>query len=139
MNPIFGARVKRVRYVHRPSAYVIVRDATERIAVVRTKKGTFLPGGGIEEGESPEMAARREVAEECGLLVEVGEVIGRATQIVKRFEKDSVFFAGTVVGSAEQTETDHDLLWVEACDAVALLTHESHRWAVQQLGSPPET
>jgi 8-oxo-dGTP diphosphatase len=133
VNPVFGTRVERVRYVHRPSAYVIVRDADERIAVVRTRKGTFLPGGGIEEGESPESAARREVAEECGLLVEVREAIGRATQIVKRFEKDSVFFAGTVIGSGEQTETDHELLWLEAGDAVALLTHESHRWAVLRL------
>ena len=35
-----------------------------------------FPGGAIELGETPEMAAEREVKEETGLVVEVGKLIG---------------------------------------------------------------
>ncbi len=35
-----------------------------------------FPGGAIELGETPEMAAKREVKEETGLDVEVGNLIG---------------------------------------------------------------
>lgn len=36
-----------------------------------------LPGGRMDEGETPERAALRELHEELGLLVDPGEVIGR--------------------------------------------------------------
>ncbi len=35
-----------------------------------------LPGGKVESGEKLEAAVRREIAEECGLEVEVGRLVG---------------------------------------------------------------
>ncbi len=72
--------------VHRParlqrvSAHALVVDG-DRVLLVRHSvrgphPGTWsLPGGGIEHGESPRAAAAREVAEETGLVAEVGEVL----------------------------------------------------------------
>lgn len=54
----------------RPSVRgIIIRDG--RIAMVHSLKYDYykFPGGGIEDGESPEQALIREVAEEAGLQV----------------------------------------------------------------------
>ena len=60
----------------------VVHDATGRLLVVR--RGTppdagswSLPGGRVEPGETPAEAVVREVAEETGLRVRAGELVGR--------------------------------------------------------------
>jgi ADP-ribose pyrophosphatase YjhB (NUDIX family) len=40
-------------------------------------RGWELPGGKLREGESPEDGARREILEETGLEVHVGDLVGR--------------------------------------------------------------
>ncbi|MBI1897436.1 MAG: NUDIX hydrolase [Acidobacteria bacterium] len=65
--PVFGTPVEGCPYVLRPSAYALVRNAAGELAVARTPRGCFLPGGGVETGESPEQAIEREAKEECGL------------------------------------------------------------------------
>lgn len=60
-------------------AAVIVRDG--RVLLTRRLEGQHLaglwefPGGKLEGGESPEEALVRECREECGIEVEVGEIV----------------------------------------------------------------
>lgn len=58
------------------SAVLVVEDG--RVLLVRHQKNGrtywLLPGGGVEFGESAPDAARREVQEETGLQVEVGDL-----------------------------------------------------------------
>ena len=52
---------------------VFVTDLDGRLLLVRHSYGSdgwALPGGGIERGESPEEAARREIREEVGCAIE---------------------------------------------------------------------
>lgn len=136
--PVFGNRMLDCPYVIRPSAYALVRSADSLIAVVRTNAGCFLPGGGIENGEEPERAVEREANEECGLVLTVTNLLGNAVEIVYShqehtcFEKASAFFEARLHTITSPTELGHELLWVTPAEAIALLSHASHRWAVKQ-------
>ncbi|MFW2390562.1 MAG: 8-oxo-dGTP diphosphatase MutT [Polyangiales bacterium] len=61
------------------AAAVIIRDG--RVLLTRRAKGQHLagmwefPGGKLEEGEAPEDALVRECLEECGIEVEVAEIL----------------------------------------------------------------
>jgi ADP-ribose pyrophosphatase len=68
--------------VHHPESVTIVPvDGDEIVLVSQTRRGAGgrvleLPAGTIENGESPAEAARRELAEECGLTASTWEEVG---------------------------------------------------------------
>ncbi|GAA4894276.1 NUDIX hydrolase [Streptomyces coeruleoprunus] len=70
---------------HRPAARVICLDAAHRVLLLHWRDpfdGTWLwepPGGGIDPGETPLEAARRELAEETGL--DPGAVLDRSVRV----------------------------------------------------------
>ena len=61
-----------------PAVAAVVRDGHGRVLVMRdaASGGWSLPAGGVEPGESPEQAVRREVAEETGLRVAESRLVG---------------------------------------------------------------
>ena len=62
----------------RPGVSAVIVDADGRVLLQqRTDNGRWgLPGGAVEFGESVVDALHREVAEETGLTIEVGRLIG---------------------------------------------------------------
>ncbi len=70
----------------RVAAYAVVVDARERILLAHWNEngrtGWTLPGGGLESGEDPERAARREVREETGYRVRLGELLGIHSRVI---------------------------------------------------------
>lgn len=137
--PVFGNAPKETFVKVRPSAYALIENDRGQFAIVRTQEGTYLPGGGIDAGETPAEAVIRETLEECGLSVRVGSLIAEAVQFAwseveqTYVEKRCTFVDADVLGpDTSRLEPDHVLLWVDAETACAMLTHESHAWAVRR-------
>jgi 8-oxo-dGTP diphosphatase len=137
--PAFGDRVEGQAYVLRPGGLAILTDVRGRLATVKVGSAWFLPGGGQDEGELPEAAAIREAVEECGLRIELLDVIGVADEFLyaasehTHFQKRGTFFLARVLGPAPgPTEPDHELVWLAPDEALTCLSHGSHRWAVRE-------
>jgi 8-oxo-dGTP diphosphatase len=103
-------------------AGAVVRDGEGRLLLVRRghapARGTWsLPGGRVEPGETPEVAAAREVLEETGLRIAVGARL--ATVTIGDFLVHD--FAATVVGGRLRAGDDAaDARWCGPGDLGAL-------------------
>lgn len=90
--------------VDRRAARVLLLDAADRVLLLHgTDPGDisqgswwFTPGGGLDAGEEPVQAARRELAEETGLLLAVEDLGPVVHERVARF-----CFGGTDYRQAE--------------------------------------
>ncbi len=80
-----------------------------------------IPGGRVEFGESLAEAARREVAEETGLDVNVGHVVGWVERVSPDYHFVIVDFAVTVVGGTLRAGDDAaDVRWVGIDDLASV-------------------
>jgi 8-oxo-dGTP diphosphatase len=137
----FGTREPSLVYRDRPAAFgVCVREG--RVAVVRVAKPGKapwfdLPGGAVDPGEDERQAVVREFGEETGLVVRPGEELDRAAQYFLSnddapYRNHGPLTVVTLAGEdpSLKIEDDHELVWLDPDEAVRILRHDSHAWAV---------
>jgi uncharacterized protein len=77
------------------NVYAVLRDSRGRILVMKRREPKVweFPGGGVEWGESPEKAVRREVLEETGLKIKKIRLLCTSSKVYKKgkITKHSVY------------------------------------------------
>lgn len=136
MHKIFGLK-QEVNYTNRVGAYIIpVRDG--KIGVVKTAKGYFLLGGGIDSDESHEECIKRECLEEVGYAVSVGSKICSAEMYCEHpsigyFHPVQTYYMGDLLKQVSMpVEDDHEFMWVEYGKLRDNMYLEMQGWAVEQ-------
>jgi 8-oxo-dGTP diphosphatase len=137
---IFGRRIKGQDYIARLGVYGVIRNEQGEVALLQTRRGYFLPGGGVHGHETVEEALHRESMEECGYALHIGHRIGEtidyfyAAAEETYFRLHSVFFAAAfTVNIGEPREADHQLVWCSTQEAANCLSRPSQVWAIRQV------
>ena len=106
------------RTTQRAAAYALVIDDDKKILLVRagplssTPGRWYLPGGGIEFGESPAQCAVRETREETGLSIRLGSLLTASSDVTTNASADCdthtirLIFEGFVESGHLRHETD---------------------------------
>ncbi len=127
-NDNFGNRYETPveELTFRPSVYgVIIRD--HKILLVPQWDGYDLPGGGVEKGESLEVALARECKEETGLDVRVKELIDCQTSFYRsikgtNYQSILAYFLCEIVGGdlAEQQLDEYEKEYAKKAEWINL-------------------
>ena len=118
----------KIRYASRG---IVIKD--DKIAILnKANKNEYkLPGGGIEEKETPEDAFHREVFEETGCEVEITNCLGiiEEHKTLANFKHISYVFIGKVTKDTNEchfTEKESDeganILWTTPDEGLKLIT-----------------
>ena len=130
----------------RMGAGAVIRDAAGRVLLVKpTYKDPWeLPGGVVEADESPASACRRELREELGLELEVGEMLCVDYNSTQADYVESLMFLFHVQPLTEEQEARIEInpgeiaswRYCDPADALALLDGRVGRRLAAVLGRP---
>ncbi|MEU8935669.1 NUDIX domain-containing protein [Streptomyces sp. NPDC048409] len=129
--------------VHRRAARVLCLDAAHRLLLLRWRDpfdGSWLwepPGGGIEAGETPLVAARRELVEETGL--DPAAVRDRSVPVDRDVRWNGMRYIGTEYFFVARFADEQPSLVRTGLLPDEQATLDTHLWiAWSDLGSLPD-
>lgn len=135
MHKIFGQREKG-QYYDRSGAYLVIFSGG-KTAVVRTARGLFLLGGGIQGAENDQECIRRECLEECGCECTVKEYLASAEAFSVHdtkglFHPIQRYYMGDLLDKVQEpTEKDHFLIWADYGEIKGKMYSDMQNWALE--------
>jgi|SRR5579884_1761445 len=117
----------------RSAGGIVVRG--ERVLLVHRDRydDWSLPKGKLEQGESWEEAALREVREETGLRCELGAYLGTTTYAHGGEPKEVRWWAMTAPGEPGPSDEVDEVRWATLDEAALLLSYEGERELLKSL------
>jgi len=108
---IIGTKQDNIKYVERLAVRAVIKNKKNEIIIIHIAKGNYykLPGGGIEADEAHLPALEREVMEETGCNVRLGELVAAVEEWRNDLHQISYCYSGELVedtGSPELTELE---------------------------------
>jgi 8-oxo-dGTP diphosphatase len=119
--------------VVRAGGGVVVRDGSVLLVHRPAYDDWSFPKGKLDDGETWEQGALREVEEETGLRCELGEEVGRTHYVVLQGPKEVRYYRMTCGEEARPQNEVDDVRWVPLAEARELLTHHRDRALLDSL------
>lgn len=131
----------RKRIPHYDVAVALLRDDEGRLLIQRRPQEAMLgglwefPGGKREAGESVIAACRRELKEELGVSIAVGERIHRLSHAYSHFRITMHAFAARIVDGVPQSSSGLATRWVAPSDLDAYAFPRANRRLIDRLAA----
>jgi 8-oxo-dGTP diphosphatase len=126
--------MKRVNVVY----CLIYDEENEQVLIVHNRDANTwtMPGGAVENDETLEQAAIREVKEETGLQVEISDVVAVNECLFKRENEHAIFitFRAEITGGKISIENPNEIskiTWVDIQAADKLMPY--HKCGISKL------
>ena len=136
---IFGAnRFEHLTRTRAGSRAVIVRDGKILLSHETVSGWWLVPGGGVEEGETPEDCCVRETEEETGLIVRPLRQFLTLYEYYEEYRYISHYFLCEVAGTGQMRLTDAEKSrgleprWLPLPEAVELFSQHASYAAVSE-------
>lgn len=127
---------------------LIENDEGKILMLLSPDRGWEIPGGQVEEGESLTDALIREVKEETGVDIEVGNLKTVYSNITKRVQPDGVGSIGSILnfgftgkaisGELTTSEESLEVAWVDREKVLDLINMDFMRDRVKNMLSDEE-
>jgi 8-oxo-dGTP diphosphatase len=117
----------------------VIRDIDDKVLLARRPQGRHMgglwefPGGKVRDGEAPARALVRELVEELGVSVEVGNPITFAVHEEPGMRILLLFYAATIVDGEPRPQEGQAIAWVPRAELDRYPTPPADAALVRQL------
>lgn len=136
---VFGEKLEGQNYQKREGAYGIAINKQNEVAIIQMAHGDFLPGGGIEDGETEEECLKRELVEETGYDIEISQFVCKGIEYgfgprSKKYLKliGSFYKIKFKNDTGLKSEPDHKLVWKTLDELKDSMRLEYQLWAIKE-------
>jgi 8-oxo-dGTP diphosphatase len=108
---------------HIVTAAALITRKDGMVVILKNARGEWeFPGGQVEEGETIIQGLLREIEEETGVQVEVGQLVGIYSRLSQPQTVNFTFLCDWISGELRISEESVEVIWEQKDNALAKIT-----------------